>query len=93
MLQALASSSQRRNLLQELFADIALEVDDRAKGNFSFWIWFYLYIYWFNSTKIQSQMKNEYNDSNGNFCFKRMVYLVCMLMVFSSFLRDDNYFA
>ncbi|XP_021279185.1 uncharacterized protein LOC110412866 [Herrania umbratica] len=29
--RALASSSQRRNLLQELFADIALEVDDRAK--------------------------------------------------------------
>ncbi|XP_020214532.1 uncharacterized protein LOC109798611 [Cajanus cajan] len=30
--RALANSSQRRNLLQELFADIALEVDDRAKG-------------------------------------------------------------
>ncbi|XVE79622.1 hypothetical protein DITRI_Ditri14bG0072800 [Diplodiscus trichospermus] len=30
--RAAASSSQRRNLLQELFADIALEVDDRAKG-------------------------------------------------------------
>ncbi|XP_039043520.1 uncharacterized protein LOC120182693 [Hibiscus syriacus] len=30
--RALASPSQRRNLLQELFADIALEVDDRAKG-------------------------------------------------------------
>ncbi|XP_047174538.1 uncharacterized protein LOC124842159 [Vigna umbellata] len=29
--KALANSSQRRNLLQELFADIALEVDDRAK--------------------------------------------------------------
>ncbi|KAJ6964239.1 hypothetical protein NC652_002503 [Populus alba x Populus x berolinensis] len=29
---ALASASQRRNLLQELFADIALEVDDRARG-------------------------------------------------------------
>ncbi|XVF68722.1 hypothetical protein PTKIN_Ptkin11bG0024400 [Pterospermum kingtungense] len=29
--QALTSSSQRRNLLQELFADIALEVDGRAK--------------------------------------------------------------
>ncbi|PPS18428.1 hypothetical protein GOBAR_AA02132 [Gossypium barbadense] len=29
--RALASPSQRRNLLQELFADIALEVDDRAK--------------------------------------------------------------
>ncbi|KAI9081792.1 hypothetical protein K1719_036118 [Acacia pycnantha] len=29
--QAMANSSQRRNLLQELFADIALEVDDRAK--------------------------------------------------------------
>ncbi|KAI3461528.1 hypothetical protein Pfo_018191 [Paulownia fortunei] len=29
--RALASASQRRNLLQELFADIALEVDDRAK--------------------------------------------------------------
>ncbi|PIN24359.1 hypothetical protein CDL12_02892 [Handroanthus impetiginosus] len=29
--RALASVSQRRNLLQELFADIALEVDDRAK--------------------------------------------------------------
>ncbi|XP_022729581.1 uncharacterized protein LOC111284836 isoform X2 [Durio zibethinus] len=29
--RALASSSQTRNLLQELFADIALEVDDRAK--------------------------------------------------------------
>ncbi|KAH1224862.1 hypothetical protein GmHk_11G031897 [Glycine max] len=28
---ALANSSQRRNLLQELFADIALEVDERAK--------------------------------------------------------------
>ncbi|GAV57895.1 hypothetical protein CFOL_v3_01431 [Cephalotus follicularis] len=28
---ALASPSQRRNLLQELFADIALEVDDRAR--------------------------------------------------------------
>ncbi|KAI4334505.1 hypothetical protein L6164_019188 [Bauhinia variegata] len=32
LLLALANSSQRRNLLQELFADIALEVDDRAKG-------------------------------------------------------------
>ncbi|KAG6789296.1 hypothetical protein POTOM_005388 [Populus tomentosa] len=31
-LTALASASQRRNLLQELFADIALEVDDRARG-------------------------------------------------------------
>lgn len=31
-LQALASASQRRNLLRELFADVALEVDDRAKG-------------------------------------------------------------
>ncbi|CAA0828146.1 Unknown protein [Striga hermonthica] len=30
--RAVASASQRRNLLQELFADIALEVDDRAKG-------------------------------------------------------------
>ncbi|KAM7522222.1 hypothetical protein LguiA_012124 [Lonicera macranthoides] len=29
--RAIASPSQRRNLLQELFADIALEVDDRAK--------------------------------------------------------------
>ncbi|XWS28864.1 hypothetical protein CRYUN_Cryun25bG0108200 [Craigia yunnanensis] len=29
--RALASSYQRRNLLQELFADTALEVDDRAK--------------------------------------------------------------
>ncbi|XP_047976163.1 uncharacterized protein LOC125218523 isoform X2 [Salvia hispanica] len=29
--RALASPSQSRNLLQELFADIALEVDDRAK--------------------------------------------------------------
>ncbi|EYU18952.1 hypothetical protein ABFS82_04G184000 [Erythranthe guttata] len=29
--RALASPSQRRNLLQELFADVALEVDDRAK--------------------------------------------------------------
>lgn len=29
--RALASQSQRRSLLQELFADIALEVDDRAK--------------------------------------------------------------
>ncbi|XP_059626636.1 uncharacterized protein LOC132269462 [Cornus florida] len=29
--RALASPSQRRNLLQELFADIALEVDDRAR--------------------------------------------------------------
>ncbi|XP_057772269.1 uncharacterized protein LOC130991866 [Salvia miltiorrhiza] len=29
--RALASASQSRNLLQELFADIALEVDDRAK--------------------------------------------------------------
>ncbi|KAJ9178257.1 hypothetical protein P3X46_010157 [Hevea brasiliensis] len=29
--RALASASQRRNLLQELFADIALEVDDRAR--------------------------------------------------------------
>ncbi|KAG9129625.1 hypothetical protein Leryth_014472 [Lithospermum erythrorhizon] len=31
-LYSLASPSQRRNLLQELFADIALEVDDRAKA-------------------------------------------------------------
>ncbi|KAB5540792.1 hypothetical protein DKX38_013766 [Salix brachista] len=31
-LNALASPTQRRNLLQELFADIALEVDDRARG-------------------------------------------------------------
>ncbi|XP_048233681.1 uncharacterized protein LOC8281888 [Ricinus communis] len=30
--RALASASQRRNLLQELFADVALEVDDRAKN-------------------------------------------------------------
>ncbi|KAK3206217.1 hypothetical protein Dsin_020263 [Dipteronia sinensis] len=29
--RAIASPSQRRNLLQELFADIALEVDDRAR--------------------------------------------------------------
>ncbi|KAF7823587.1 plant/mmn10-180 protein [Senna tora] len=29
--RALGSTSQRRDLLQELFADIALEVDDRAK--------------------------------------------------------------
>ncbi|XAR60555.1 hypothetical protein NMG60_11033979 [Bertholletia excelsa] len=29
--RAVASPSQRRNLLQELFADIALEVDDRAR--------------------------------------------------------------
>lgn len=29
--RALANSSQRRNLLQELFADVALEVDERAK--------------------------------------------------------------
>ncbi|GMJ00790.1 hypothetical protein like AT5G59960 [Hibiscus trionum] len=29
--RALASSSQRRNLLKELFADVALEIDDRAK--------------------------------------------------------------
>ncbi|KAL0418111.1 UNVERIFIED_CONTAM: hypothetical protein Sradi_1224600 [Sesamum radiatum] len=29
--RALASATQRPNLLQELFADIALEVDDRAK--------------------------------------------------------------
>ncbi|RYR23146.1 hypothetical protein Ahy_B03g068406 isoform B [Arachis hypogaea] len=32
--RALANSSQRRNLLQELFADVALEVDDRAKEPF-----------------------------------------------------------
>ncbi|KAL7264525.1 hypothetical protein ACSBR1_002474 [Camellia fascicularis] len=31
LLQALALPSQRRNLLQELFADIALKVDDRAR--------------------------------------------------------------
>ncbi|KAF8396758.1 hypothetical protein HHK36_018389 [Tetracentron sinense] len=31
-LQALTSSSQRLNFLQELFADIALEVDGRARG-------------------------------------------------------------
>ncbi|KAL4309553.1 hypothetical protein GQ457_01G038170 [Hibiscus cannabinus] len=31
MMEALASSSQRRNLLEELFADVALEIDDRAK--------------------------------------------------------------
>ncbi|XP_074298122.1 uncharacterized protein LOC141628937 [Silene latifolia] len=31
LLRAEASPSQRRNLLQELFADVALEVDDRAK--------------------------------------------------------------
>ncbi|KAL9334204.1 hypothetical protein Peur_074343 [Populus x canadensis] len=30
--RALASPTQRRNLLQELFADNALEVDDRARG-------------------------------------------------------------
>ncbi|KAJ0737734.1 hypothetical protein HanLR1_Chr06g0210261 [Helianthus annuus] len=30
---ALDSPTQRRDLLQELFADIALEVDDRARGN------------------------------------------------------------
>ncbi|KAG8484786.1 hypothetical protein CXB51_021730 [Gossypium anomalum] len=29
--RALASSSQKRNSLQELFADLALEIDDRAK--------------------------------------------------------------
>ncbi|RVW57033.1 hypothetical protein CK203_007336 [Vitis vinifera] len=31
LLRALASQSQRRNLLEQLFADIALEVDDRAR--------------------------------------------------------------
>lgn len=31
-MQAETNPAQRRNLLQELFADIALEVDDRAKG-------------------------------------------------------------
>lgn len=31
-LQALNSQSQRLNLVQELFADIALEVDVRARG-------------------------------------------------------------
>ncbi|CAK7331606.1 unnamed protein product [Dovyalis caffra] len=35
--RALASASQRRNLLQELFADIALEVDDRARGIIFSW--------------------------------------------------------
>ncbi|KAK6142121.1 hypothetical protein DH2020_006989 [Rehmannia glutinosa] len=34
--RALASASQRRNLLQELFADVALEVDDRAKADIIF---------------------------------------------------------
>ncbi|KAM1205523.1 hypothetical protein ACFX2I_006331 [Malus domestica] len=34
--RALASPSQRRNLLQELFADIALEIDERAKGEWKF---------------------------------------------------------
>ncbi|KAG6417578.1 hypothetical protein SASPL_119762 [Salvia splendens] len=34
--RALASASQSRNLLQELFADIALEVDNRAKGELYF---------------------------------------------------------
>ena len=34
--QSLASRSQRPNLLQELFADIALEVDDRARGESRF---------------------------------------------------------
>lgn len=33
-LQAMVITSQRRNLLQELFADLALEVDERAKGEF-----------------------------------------------------------
>lgn len=32
VLQAIASPSHRRDLLQELFADVALEVDNRAKG-------------------------------------------------------------
>lgn len=31
--QALASPTQRRDLLQQLFADVALQVDDRARGN------------------------------------------------------------
>ncbi|KAK4762341.1 hypothetical protein SAY86_008109 [Trapa natans] len=31
--QALASPSQRRHLLQELFADTALEIDDMARGD------------------------------------------------------------
>lgn len=45
LLQALASPTQRRELLQQLFADIALEVDERAKGESvveSTWLFSYL---------------------------------------------------
>jgi hypothetical protein len=34
--KALNSNSQRLQLLQQLFADIALKVDDRARGAISF---------------------------------------------------------
>ncbi|KAK6935900.1 hypothetical protein RJ641_032930, partial [Dillenia turbinata] len=39
--RALASQPQRRNLLQELFADIALEVDDRARDDTQSHLCFY----------------------------------------------------
>jgi hypothetical protein len=34
-MQALISNSQRLQILQQLFADIALKVDDRARGAIS----------------------------------------------------------
>jgi hypothetical protein len=35
-MQALISNSQRLQILQQLFADIALKVDDRARGTISY---------------------------------------------------------
>jgi hypothetical protein len=34
-MQAMSSNSQRPQILQQLFADIALKVDDRARGGMS----------------------------------------------------------
>lgn len=45
IVQAVASPSQMRDLVQELFADVALEVDDRAKGETPVIFWcMFLYL-------------------------------------------------
>lgn len=94
--QALANSSQRRNLLQELFADIALEVDDRAKGKFAIKInalfnlkSFVLLLLWVLWLII------EYGDSRGNMCFEHAIgvkmFVVCPACLhFSRFIYREK---
>ncbi|XP_027087465.1 uncharacterized protein LOC113783253 [Coffea eugenioides] len=63
--RALASAPQRRNLLQELFADIALEVDDRARDII------------FRREDVSS-VAEDYTE--GPICFYNVLadYFVCM---------------